>query len=130
MIQLLIISALFIYGWQYVTSYDASDIENDETADPPINPYGRSANNRQVLWFIRFYIGNFIWQFPNLRIILKPLFNCTYCMSSIYGTLFYWGYHLVNGLNPEALLVTTLIWPVFCICLCGLIRLIERITLN
>lgn len=47
----------------------------------------------------------------------KPLFDCPYCMSSIYGSLsfvvFLWGY-------------PWFLWVIFCFCLTGLSALIKE----
>lgn len=48
----------------------------------------------------------------------KPLFSCPACMSSIYGTI---GYFV--GVRGDVFL-----WPVYCICLCGLNYLLAKLT--
>lgn len=48
--------------------------------------------------------------------ITRPVFDCPTCQSSIHGTLVY--FLFVNtGL---------LMWPVYCVCLCGLNYLLGR----
>jgi hypothetical protein len=124
LIELMLLASMFIFGFNYITTYTPQDIQPDENNDPPINPFGNSATQKQVLWFIRFYIGNFIYKkAPLLKPLLKPLFMCNVCMSSIYGSLFYLVYAGVVGFTIK----TILIWPIFCICLAGLVRTIDRI---
>lgn len=49
--------------------------------------------------------------------ILKPLFDCRYCMSSIHGTfifcLFLWGWVWWT-------------WVIFCFCLCGITAIFDN----
>jgi len=47
----------------------------------------------------------------------KPLICCKYCMSSFHGTIFYW------LLIPE---YGVILWPVFCVCLCGLTAILDN----
>jgi hypothetical protein len=48
----------------------------------------------------------------------KPLFRCAFCMSSVWGTLWYWA--LVPK-TPE--INAWFYWPVFCILVAGSVRL-------
>lgn len=47
----------------------------------------------------------------------KPLFDCSYCMSSVHGTWIFivllWGF-------------PWFLWILFCFCLCGLTAIINR----
>jgi hypothetical protein len=47
-----------------------------------------------------------------IKLILKPLFACPYCMASIHGTVIFFAF--VLGYLP------LIMWIPFCICLCGL----------
>lgn len=49
--------------------------------------------------------------------INKPLFDCPYCMSSVWGTTFY-----LLFLQPYG----WLLWPIFCVCLCGLTAILDK----
>lgn len=49
--------------------------------------------------------------------VTKPLFDCSYCMSSVHGTIFFFSF-----LNTH----TFYMWPVFCVALCGLVYLTDR----
>ena len=70
-----------------------------------------------------FTSGNIFHRFALLLNILpktvqKPLFNCAYCMSSLWGTLWYW------SLVPKVPEINTwFYWPVFCILVAGTVRL-------
>jgi hypothetical protein len=62
-------------------------------------------------------ILGFIGEYLRARVskwILKPLFNCPACQSSLHGTLIYF----ISGIGPLYL------WPVFCICLVGINHII------
>ena len=56
----------------------------------------------------------FITEFPELA---KPVVDCPTCMASVYGTLAYWGQHLISGNTTD--LLTFIGWPIFVICLAG-----------
>lgn len=59
------------------------------------------------------------WMFGNLpEVIYKPTVGCPMCMSSLHGTVAY----LIFA-NTGIYL-----WPVFCICLCGLNYVISKFT--
>lgn len=47
-----------------------------------------------------------------LKVLMKPLFACPYCMASIHGTIIFFAF--VLGYLP------LIMWVPFCICLCGL----------
>jgi len=46
----------------------------------------------------------------------KPLFTCPPCMSSIYGTVFFFGVRMYE-------LIPWWMWPLHCLALCGLATL-------
>lgn len=50
--------------------------------------------------------------------IYKPTIGCPMCMSSIHGTLWY-----LLMINRDWIL-----WPAFCICLCGVNYVISKLT--
>ena len=108
----LLVASLFIFGWHYITLYDP--IEASEN-----NPFGKKAKNKEILWFIRFYLGNLLIKlFPKSgAVIAKPIIRCVVCMSSGYGTIFYF---LFTNRN-------LLLWPVFVIALAGLNHIIKSI---
>lgn len=49
------------------------------------------------------------------RLIFKPLFACPYCEASIHGTAI----HFLTG-------GSVVMWPIFCICLCGFNYLLSQ----
>jgi|SRR5690606_24363007 len=57
--------------------------------------------------------GRFIERtFPSW--VYYPTLGCCACMSSIHGTLWYW---IGGAVVLET--VNFFVWPVFCVCLCG-----------
>jgi hypothetical protein len=106
-------ASFFIFGWYYSTLYDP--IGSSE-----YNPFGKKAENKEVFWFFRFYVGNLLVKlFPKKgAIIAKPVIRCVVCMSSIYGTFIY--FLFTDG--------SLLIWPIFIIALAGLNYIIKAIT--
>jgi len=52
-----------------------------------------------------------------VKIYLKPLFACPYCMASFHGTIIYFTF-VNHGIAY---------WPVFCVCLCGFNYLLSQI---
>lgn len=45
--------------------------------------------------------------------ILKPFLDCPPCMSSVHGTLIFFFSPMVHEFN-------LFLWPIYCICLCGI----------
>lgn len=120
---IIIISSLFCFGWEYTTVYTPIGIEQGIT---DINPFGTGAKQKEINWWFRFYIGNFIYKYaPILKPLLKPLFMCIICMSSVYGSLIYWTLMLLSG--PITWIIIAL-WPISVICTAGLNRIIKMIT--
>jgi hypothetical protein len=54
-----------------------------------------------------------------VKSILKPIFACPTCMASVHGTAIFFAF--VLGYLP------LIMWPVWCICLCGLNFIIQNI---
>lgn len=118
---LLIFSALFIQGWDYATQYDPEwkpqiDLENK-------NPFGDYYRNPEILGFVRFYFGNFLF-YCNLMWFAKPLFLCRICMASFYGSIIFWTYFFCFA---PLMQMPVLIWIGFCFALAGLNRIIMRL---
>lgn len=85
----ILLSSFFCFGWHSATAYEPMDVVLDVNGDVT-NPYGTAAKNREIAWWFRFYIGNFICKHVKfLKPLLKPLFMCVVCMPSIYATLIY-----------------------------------------
>lgn len=53
-------------------------------------------------------------------VLLKPLFECPPCMASIWGTMIWFG----TGGQIDRF------WPIYCLALCGLLKLISIEWLN
>lgn len=53
-----------------------------------------------------------------VKVALKPLFACPYCMASVHGTAIFFAF--VLGYLP------LIMWPVWCICLCGFNYLLSQ----
>jgi hypothetical protein len=50
--------------------------------------------------------------------VYKPTIGCQACMASVHGTMWYW---LIGSyVFTLDFLTMFVLWPVFCICLCGL----------
>ncbi len=101
-LKLLFFNSLFIFGWNYATDYDM-------TTGNELNHF------RNALWFVRY------WTFMGLISIrqvwlMKPLFTCVICQSSVYGSLGYWLF------CPNANLIE---WPIYVVVLAGLTRLLK-----
>lgn len=109
----LLTASLFIFGLYYSTLYDP--IESTDS-----NPFGKNAENKEIFWFFRFYIGNLLVRiFPKKgAVFAKPIIRCVVCMASIYGTLFYFLFT-----NRDLFL-----WPVFLGALAGLNLIIKSIS--
>lgn len=114
LILLIIICSLFCVGFNYSTSYVpvyehvAGQLPKEQIPD-----------KTELLWFIKYYGNKFLPVY-----IQKPLYGCLMCMSSIWGSIFYWGYVLnspgrINGL-------TIIIWVVVVMAVCGLNRIVKQ----
>jgi hypothetical protein len=122
LIATILISTLFIYGWSYCITYTPTGlIEMDKNEE--MNPFGTSAENREIAWWFKFYLGNFIWNYlPILKPMLKPLFMCEVCMSSVYGSLIYW---ILMIYTAKITVLTFIIWPFIIVSIAGLNRLVK-----
>lgn len=49
--------------------------------------------------------------------ITKPMYDCVYCMSSVWGSLVFWLYYDHTARSLAC-------WPFYCLALCGLNRLL------
>lgn len=107
------VASLFIFGWYYSTLYDPFESTEE-------NPFGKKAENKEIFWFFRFYVGNLLVKlFPKYgATITKPIIRCVVCMSSVYGTIFYFIFTDRN----------LIIWPIFVIALAGLNHIIKSIS--
>lgn len=108
MIHLIVLSfvtALFIQGFHY-------------TMLPPEGNYPP-----EVFYFIRKYAEKILPKFFH-----KPFFLCPVCMSSVYGSLFYWSdigihSHVINSL-------TLVYWFVFCVVTAGIGRIMTKVIMG
>lgn len=118
MITLLILNALFIIGLEFVTQYELKTPPKDGNVFGSLDDIGE----REILWFYRWGIGSFVYtKAKSLKWVLKPLFMCTVCMSSVYGSLAYW---LASAFTVHNLLV----WPLYVVALAGLVRVTNSFT--
>jgi len=113
-ILLILWCSLFIFGWHYATLYTPNFIHDQALGQREIKP-----NDTEIAWWFRYYTRNL----P--KWIKKPLINCQMCMSSVYGSIFYWGYVLntpgrINGL-------TIILWVAVVVAITGLNRIIKQI---
>lgn len=123
LLTIILISSLFIFGWSYCTTYTPTGLETN--VHKPFNPFGTGAKDKEVAWWFRFYIGNFIYKHvPFLKPMLKPLFMCEVCMSSVYGSIIYWLFLYILG--PLSV-VNIVLWPFTIVAIAGLNRLIKMI---
>jgi hypothetical protein len=119
MLTLIILGSLLALGWAYATTYTPTGLETN--VHKPFNPFGTGAKDKEIFWFYRFYLGNFIYKYiPSLKILLKPLFTCEICMSAWTFTLVYW---VSTSFTWTALLM----WPIGGLCAVGLTRIIKMI---
>lgn len=105
---LLLINSLFITGLYTLTMY-----EKDQK--------GR-ISTKMPLWWVRFHT----WQVVG-DIWIKPLFACVVCMTSYWGTLFYWTFLIIDagliGVYAD-LSTNSLIYVLYLICLAGIQKIV------
>ena len=83
-----ITTSLSIIGLYYATSY-----ELDSKGNP---------TEKNVLWFVRFYVDKFIGEPYG-----KPFILCPQCMASFWGLVFYFGVfrHSCNGVHDGGMVI-------------------------
>lgn len=106
-IYLLILNALFITGLWTACKYSDSGLR------PP------APDHRMPLWFVSFYTKKLIGEYWT-----KPLFTCGSCMSSVWGTVFYWTYLIQH--NAKIDFDTIAIWIIYILMLLGINKLIHE----
>jgi hypothetical protein len=74
---------------------------------------------RMPLWFLPFYSRQIIGDFWT-----QPLFTCNVCMSSVWGTAFYWTYTR-NATGQDFL-----IWIIYILILLGINKIIYEAVIN
>lgn len=115
-IELIFITSLFCFGFNYVTSYipefDYISGQNPKEVTP--------TKEKELLWFIRFYGNKYLPIY-----IQKPLYSCPMCMASIWGSVFYWG----SVLNTEQVINSLILikWLAVVVAISGLNRVIKGI---
>ena len=67
----------------------------------------------EILGFVRSYTIQILIKWPKSMILCKPLFDCVYCMSSIWSVPFY----IYGIINYNFSLYY---WPVWAVCLVGI----------
>ncbi len=102
----LFLNSFFIFGLHY------------SLGEPSINDQNILTCKPAILSFIPYGIYK---HFNINKTLLKPVFLCPICMSSIWGTAFYW-YN--NSITNESIIV----WPVYLVVLAGLTRLLKSFT--
>ncbi len=101
-ILVLFLNSLLIFGVFKIMDYEI-DNENKIIED-----------SKMVLWKIKYWLINHIGIKAS-----KPFCLCPPCMSSIYGTLIYW---CVYSFTLQHLFI----WPIYCLCLCGINTFMQR----
>lgn len=119
LILLIIICSFWCFGFQYCTLYtpNMGFKNNDIMKQVELYP---TDPKKELLWFIRYY-GNLclpVW-------LTKPLYGCLMCMSSVHGSIFYWGYILTHPGRIN--LLTFILWVVTVMAVAGLNRLLKQI---
>lgn len=115
LIQLIILISAFIFGFNYATFYVPVYLQRPGEAVETL------PQEKEILWFIRYYGRKYLPVY-----IQKPLFSCEMCMSSIWGSLFYWTY-ILNGNLCHINSLTLIKWAVVVIAVCGLNRIIKQL---
>lgn len=83
-------SSFAITGFHYCIQYNPVY----KTGRPSQNAYGEAASHKEIFWFYKFYLGQFLHRY--LPWLEKPLVQCMVCMSGPYGTIAffsYWFFH-------------------------------------
>jgi hypothetical protein len=94
-----LIASLAILGFHYTTLYSPVDVDEQ-------HPYGKSAADKEIFWWYRWYLGNLLHNTP-VQMLIKPLFGCVICMSSIYGTLIYFA--MTPHMDVKSWILTVLV---------------------
>ena len=120
-IKIIIISSLFCFGWDYTTF-----CPQKHNQSLVFEGYEKPQGTPEVLWFLRFMLGNAICRlFPKHKeLILKPLFHCIVCMSG-WVTLMVYSLHLYIT-NEHICLKTLFTWAVLTVAVAGLNSLLSR----
>ena len=118
-----LITSLFIFGWQYATTYMANN--SFDNTQQPIKRVEKKPVDYEVLGLLRWYVRCILIKlFPNkVDYIMKPLFGCPVCMASVYGTCFYWAY-FVNS-HQSLNFKSFLFWAVAIVVTSGINRIIK-----
>lgn len=126
-ILLSIITSLFIFGWSYANTYVINNtfVPNEDPTQPAKRIQNKP-NDFEVLGLLHWNVRVFVnWVSPKyVDYIMKPLFGCPVCMSSVYGTVFYLGYVIKSNqhINSE----TFIMWGVQVVCTAGLNTIIRN----
>lgn len=104
-LMLIVIASLFIQGWHYCLLPAEGNFK------------------AEIFHFVKEYGEKITPKFFH-----KPLFNCPVCMSSVYGSLFYWSNIEIHHAIINS--YTMIIWVVFCVAVAGLSRLLTKIIIG
>lgn len=113
-ILLIIITSLFINGLHWATYYELHRVN----VGKDYFRMERNPNESNVLWFLRYYPEKY---FPPF--IYKPLIGCIQCMSSIWGSLFYWWTYPIT-------IESVVQWVVFVMCVSATNMVINKLIDN
>ena len=114
-ILLLFFNSMLIFGIFKLTDYDEEVIQTDNgTLDTIIR-------DKMLLWFVRKWLVDKIGLYYS-----KPFLLCPACMSSVWGTLFYWV--MTSTLFPvfDTFYQQLLFYPFFVVSLCGINSFLQR----
>lgn len=99
-IELIIVSSLFCFGWNYATLYDEQ--------------------GKEIAWRFRWFVLEYLPEITH-----KPLVGCIVCMASVYSTLVYWANFYFSG--QHICVKTFLIWIVVVVSTAGLNRILKNL---
>lgn len=120
---LLMFNCLFIMGFKFVTWYEPSieqPTENKTTATENFKIIP-TVYNRELLWWISFYGKKYLG-----HEFMKPVCLCPMCMSSLWGSIFFWVAIFSKFIVCVTFVHLIVIWLVYIVALCGLNHIISR----
>ena len=116
---LLIFNSLFIFGVYKLTWYQAQVMVNEPTKE--LFTLVPTVTNRELLWFISFY-GKKWFGYETM----KPICLCPSCMSSVWGSIFFWVAIFTKFVICATVLQIGFLYIAYVIALCGLNHIISR----
>jgi len=118
MLYLISLISFVTIGLHYAFWYNSNDSQGNSVHW--FAGYKPKKEEREILWFVKFYIGTWLFNI-GAKDILKPLFTCPMCMPSIYGSIIYW------SMENEISIKTICKWVVVVVGTTGLNKIITSI---